>query len=142
LPRWGAKDQVPNWIIAPWPPENLEALEWQWQEWLIPYWRDAAQFAENSGIKVALEAHPNFCVYNPETRLRLREATNPSIGINLDPSHLYWQGMDIPIVIDALKDAIFHVHAKDVALNPARIARNGVLDGKSYIRMQERSWLF
>ena len=141
-PGGGPKDQVPNWIIAPWPPENLEALEWQWQERVIPYWRDAAQFAANFGIKVALEAHPNFCVYNPETLLRLRAATNPSIGINLDPSHLYWQGMDLPVVIDALKDAIFHVHAKDVALNSARVARNGVLDGKSYTRMQERSWLF
>ena len=70
------------------------------------------------------------------------QLANPSIGINLDPSHLYWQGMDLPVVIDALKDAIFRVHAKDVALNPACVARNGVLDGKSYTRMQERSWLF
>jgi sugar phosphate isomerase/epimerase len=141
-PGGGPKDQTPNWIIAPWPPENLEALEWQWAEKVIPYWSEAAQFAANSGVKVALEAHPSFCVYNPETLLRLRAATNPSLGINLDPSHLYWQGMDIPVVIDTLKDAIFHVHAKDVALNLARIARNGVLDGKSYTRMQERSWLF
>jgi sugar phosphate isomerase/epimerase len=141
-PGGGPDDKVPNWIVTPWPPEYLEGLEWQWEKKLIPYWTDAAQFAANSGVKVALEAHPGFCVYNPETLLRLRAATNTSLGINLDPSHLYWQGMDIPVVIDTLKEAIFHVHAKDVALNAARIARNGVLDGKSYTRMPERSWLF
>ena len=74
--------------------------------------------------------------------LRLRAETGPSIGINLDPSHLWWQGMDIPTAITALGAAIFHVHAKDVALHPANIARNGVLDTKSFTRMAERSWLF
>jgi sugar phosphate isomerase/epimerase len=141
-PGGGPDDQVPNWIITPWPPEYLEALTWQWEKKLIPYWSEAAQFAADQGIKVALEAHPGFCVYNPETLLRLRAATNPSLGINLDPSHLYWQGMDIPAVIHTLGDAIFHFHAKDVTLNPQQVAQNGVLDGKSYTRMQERSWLF
>ncbi len=93
-------------------------------------------------MRVALEAHPGFCVYNTETLLRLRAATSPALGINLDPSHLWWQGMDIPTVIAALGDAIFHVHAKDVALAPTKIARNGVLDTKSYAEMKERSWLF
>jgi sugar phosphate isomerase/epimerase len=141
-PGGGPQDRVLNWITTPWPPEYLQALNWQWEQKLIPYWSEAAQFAANSGVKIALEAHPGFCVYNTETLLRLRAATSPSLGINLDPSHLYWQGMNIPVVIEALKDAIFHVHAKDVALNPVRIARNGVLDAKSYTLMQERSWLF
>jgi sugar phosphate isomerase/epimerase len=77
-----------------------------------------------------------------ETLLRLRAETGPSIGINLDPSHLWWQGMDIPTVIAALGEAIFHVHAKDVALNPANVARNGVLDAKSFSKVADRSWLF
>jgi sugar phosphate isomerase/epimerase len=141
-PGGGPQDRTPNWIVTPWPPENLHALDWQWEQKVIPYWSEAAQFAANSGVKIALEAHPGFSVYNTETLLRLRAATSPSLGINLDPSHLYWQGMDIPVVIDALKDAIFHVHAKDVYLSPAQIARNGVLDGKSYTLMRERSWLF
>ena len=93
-------------------------------------------------MKVALEAHPGFCVYNTETLLRLRAAAGPALGINLDPSHLWWQGMDIPQVITQLGDAIFHVHAKDVALMPSNIARNGVLDTKSYTEMAQRSWLF
>lgn len=141
-PGGGPQDTTPNWITAAWPPEYAEAAKWQWEERLIPYWRNAASFANEHSVRVALEAHPGFCVYNTETLLRLRAATSASLGINLDPSHLWWQGMDIPTVIAALGDTIFHVHAKDVALLPAKLARNGVLDTKSYAEMAERSWLF
>ncbi|HWZ49833.1 MAG TPA: sugar phosphate isomerase/epimerase [Granulicella sp.] len=136
------QDSVPNWITTSWPPEYADALKWQWDERLIPYWKDAAGFAANSGVKVALEAHPGFCVYNPETLLRLRAAAGPALGINLDPSHLWWQGIDIPTAIATLGDAIFHFHAKDVAINPATRNVNGVLDTKSYREMARRSWLF
>ena len=141
-PGGGPTDTTPNWITAAWPPEFPEALQWQWAERLIPYWREAEQFAASAGIKVALEAHPGFCVYNPETLLQLRSETGPALGINLDPSHLWWQGIDIPVAIESLREAIFHFHAKDVAINPQNTRRNGVLDAKSYTRMQERSWLF
>ena len=141
-PGASVDDRTPNWITTPWPPEYLQSLEWQWDKKLTPYWIEAAQFAANSGIRVALEAHPGFCVYNPETLLKLRASAGPSLGINLDPSHLWWQGMDIPIVIDTLGEAIFHVHAKDVALNSRLVAQNGVLDVKSYLNMPKRSWLF
>jgi sugar phosphate isomerase/epimerase len=141
-PGGSPQDQTPNWITAAWPPEYAKALRWQWEERLIPYWSEAASFASAHGIKVAIEAHPGFAVYNVETMLRLRAEAGPSIGINLDPSHLWWQGMDIPTAIAALGEAIFYVHAKDVALHPANIAKNGVLDTKSYSRMAERSWLF
>ncbi len=141
-PGGGPHDATPNWITAAWPPEYSQSLEWQWTERLIPYWREAERRAAASGVRVALEAHPGFCVYNPETLLHLREATGKNLGINLDPSHLWWQGIDIPAAIEALGEAIFHVHAKDVALNPLQVARNGVLDTKSYTRMRERSWLF
>jgi sugar phosphate isomerase/epimerase len=132
----------PNWVTTPWPPECLEVLDWQWEQKAIPYWRDAASFASDHGIKVALEPHPGFLVYNPETALRLRAAAGPALGVNFDPSHLFWQGVDIPVAIRALGDAIFHVHAKDLAFDRANCAVNGVLDTKSYARMPERSWLF
>ena len=48
----------------------------------------------------------------------------------------------MPAAIRALGDAIFHVHAKDVALDPHNVAVNGVIDTKTYRRMAERSWLF
>jgi len=141
-PGGSAEDVTPNWITTAWPPEYTDALGWQWEERLIPYWRDATKFAANLGVKVALEAHPGFCVYNPETLLRLRAESGSSLGINLDPSHLWWQGIDIPTAIAMLGDAIFHFHAKDVAIHRAMRDRNGVLDTKSYREMSQRSWLF
>jgi sugar phosphate isomerase/epimerase len=132
----------PNWVTTPWPPEYLDVLDWQWEQKAIPYWSEAARFAANHGVKIALEAHPGFLVYNVETALRLRAEAGESIGINFDPSHMYWQGVDMPAAIRALGDAIFHVHAKDLAFDRQNTAVNGVLDTKSYRRMPERSWLF
>lgn len=141
-PGASAHDATPNWIVAAWPPEFATALDWQWTERLIPYWREAAAFAAQHNVRIALEAHPGFMVYNPETLLRLRAETNASLGINLDPSHLWWQGIDIPTAIRDLGPAIHHVHAKDVALNPPMLQRNGVLDTKSYADLANRSWSF
>jgi sugar phosphate isomerase/epimerase len=132
----------PNWITTPWPPEYLETLEWQWTEKAVPYWTDTARFAADHGVRVALEPHPGFLVYNPETALRLRDAVGDTIGVNFDPSHMYWQGIDVPTAIGVLGPAIFHVHAKDVLLDRGNIAANGVLDAKSYRQMRGRSWLF
>lgn len=134
--------KYPNWVTCPWPPEYLEVLDWQWEKKAIPYWIDASSFAANHGVKVALEAHPGFLVYNVDSTLKLRQACGPNLGINFDPSHFFWQGVDVPAAIRALGDSIFHVHAKDVALNPQNVAINGVIDAKNYRRMAERSWLF
>ena len=91
---------------------------------------------------VAFEMHPGFCVYNPETLLRLREAVGEEIGANFDPSHLIWQGMDPVAAIRALSGAIYHVHAKDTKVDALNTARNGVLDTKHYSDEIHRSWVF
>jgi sugar phosphate isomerase/epimerase len=132
----------PNWVTTPWPPEFLDVLEWQWEKKAIPYWTEAAKYGADNGIRIALEAHPGFIVYNVETMLKLRAACGTNLGINFDPSHFFWQGVDVPAAIRALGAAIFHVHAKDVALDPHNVAVNGVIDTKNYRRMPERSWLF
>jgi sugar phosphate isomerase/epimerase len=134
--------KYPNWVTTPWPPEFLDVLEWQWEKKAILYWREAGRFAAEHGVKVALEAHPGFIVYNVETMLKLRAAVGTNVGINFDPSHLFWQGVDVPTAVRALGDSIFHVHAKDVALDRQNVAVNGVIDTKTYRRMAERSWLF
>ncbi|MBQ7542955.1 MAG: sugar phosphate isomerase/epimerase [Clostridia bacterium] len=137
----GAK--YPNWVTCPWPNDFSKILDWQWNEVLIPYWKDLAAFAEAHGVcKIALELHPGFCVYNTETLLRLREAVGPAIGANFDPSHLIWQGMDPVACIRKLGDAIFHFHAKDTKVDKYNTAVNGVLDTKPYGDEIHRSWIF
>ncbi|MCL2532062.1 MAG: sugar phosphate isomerase/epimerase [Oscillospiraceae bacterium] len=137
----GAK--YPNWVTCPWPNDFGEILDWQWNEKLIPYWKDFAAFAKSHGVdKIGLELHPGFMVYNTETLLRLREAVGPEIGANFDPSHLIWQGMDPIACIRAMGDAIFHVHAKDTKIDAYNTAINGVLDTKAYGDELHRSWIF
>ena len=133
---------TPNWVTCPWPPEFGELLEWQWDEKVIPYWKSAADFASDHGVKVALEPHPGFVVYTADTALRLRAAVSQTIGVNFDPSHLFWQGVDVPAAIRYLGPAILHFHAKDSALDRDNVRVNGVLDAKSYTQIAERSWLF
>ncbi len=135
--------KYPNWVTCPWPNEFGEMLEWQWNEVLIPYWKEFVAFAKEHGVdKIALEMHPGFCVYNPETLLKLRAAVGPEIGANFDPSHLIWQGIEPVAAIRALKGAIFHFHAKDTKVDKYNTAVNGVLDTKPYGDEINRSWVF
>jgi sugar phosphate isomerase/epimerase len=134
--------KYPNWVTCAWPPDFSELLHWQWEEKVIPYWREAGEFAEKAGVKLAFEMHPGFVVYNPRTLLRLREAVGDVIGANYDPSHLYWQGIEPVASIRALAGAIHHVHAKDTYIDQANMAVNGVLDTTPYSDLANRAWTF
>jgi sugar phosphate isomerase/epimerase len=141
-PGGDPKAAQPNWIVSPWPPEFSAMLAWQWKQRVQPYWREAARVCRKAGIRVAIEMHPNFVAYNPETMMRLREIAPRVIGCNFDPSHMFWQGVDVVTAIRTLGDAIYHVHAKDCRIDSANVKRNGVLDAKKYTRELERSWIF
>ena len=134
--------KAPNWVTCPWPPEYLDVLDWQWNEVVAPYWIKRAKFAAEHNVKIAIEMHPGFVAYSPETMLRLREIAGPSIGCNYDPSHMFWQGIDPIAAIRVLGDAIFHVHAKDTQMYPANLPRTGVLDTKAYTDERNRAWIF
>jgi len=136
-------DQQPNWVTCAWPPEYQEILEYQWNEVLIPYWKETAAFAAQHGIKkIAFEMHPGFCVYNPETMLKIRSAVGDILGANFDPSHLFWQGIDPVRAIRELGDSIHFFHAKDTAIDQYNVAANGVLDSKHFSDIKKRAWVF
>ena len=141
-PGGSEKDKYPNWVTCPWPPDFSEIVQWQWEKKVIPYWKSAARFARNHGVRVAFEMHPGFVVYNTETMLRLRKECGNNLGANFDPSHLFWQGMDPIASLRALKGCIYHVHAKDCRIYPTNNNVNGVLDTKSYSDEINRSWIF
>ena len=74
---------------------------------------------------------------------RLREACGENVGVNFDPSHLWWQGMDPFVVAEELGRAgmLFHVHAKDTYIDQAVAARDGLL-ATSAPESPGRSWRF
>ncbi|MBC5638007.1 sugar phosphate isomerase/epimerase [Ornithinibacillus sp. BX22] len=136
--------KYPNWPVAPWPNDFQEILTWQWEQKLIPYWKEKAAFAEKHHVKIGLELHGGFSVHTPATLLRLREACGPAIGANLDPSHMWWQGID---PIEAIKilgreNAIHHFHAKDTIIDQPNTNKNGLTDMTPYSDMQNRAWYF
>jgi sugar phosphate isomerase/epimerase len=134
--------KAPNWVTCPWPTDYLEVLNWQWNEVVAPYWTERAKFAEDHGVKIAIEMHPGFVVYSPETLLRLRAIAGPAVGCNYDPSHLFWQNIDPIAAIRVLEGCIFHVHAKDTQLYSSNLPRTGVLDTKPYNDERHRGWIF
>jgi sugar phosphate isomerase/epimerase len=136
------KAKYPNWVTCPWPPEYLDVLAWQWEKKVIPYWTRHAQFAKDHGVKIAIEMHPGFVVYSPETLLKLRHIAGNTIGCNYDPSHMFWQGIDPIKAIRVLGDSIFHVHAKDTQIYDSNLPKTGVLDTKKYTDEKNRSWIF
>lgn len=141
-PGDSATAKFPNWITCPWPPDFLEVLDWQWSEVVAPYWVKRAKFASDHGVRIAIEMHPGFVVYSPETMLKLRSIAGPAIGCNYDPSHMFWQNIDPIAAIRLLADAIFHVHAKDTQIYPANLPLTGVLDTKPYTNERNRAWIF
>lgn len=118
--------KYPHWCTTVWPFDPVVAKRYQWEEKLIPYWKEFAAFARAHGVtKIAIEMHPGFCVYNPQTLLQLREACGEEIGANFDPSHLIWQGIDIPTAIHMLSGCIYHFHAKDTYVDQEEMGKNG-----------------
>jgi len=132
----------PAWIASAWPREARDILLWQWENEVIPYWSDVGKLAEEEGVRIAVEMHPSNVVYNPATLLELRRATSPSIGANIDPSHLLWQGIDPARAAARLGDAVHHVHAKDTAIDADLMATHGCLDGATVLEGVERTWRF
>ena len=84
------------------------------------------EYAADKNIKIAIENCPMKGAYcftggnmmiSPGIMSDLFEISPPNFGLNLDPSHLYWQDINIELVVEEFIDRIFHVHAKDCKLN-------------------------
>lgn len=131
----------PNWVTCTWQAEYVELLAWQWEEEVIPFWKEAGSFASDHGIRIAIEMHPGQIVYNTRTLLKLREIVGQHLGANLDPSHLFYQGMDPLVVVRKLgNDFVFHVHAKDTYFDPQEMILNGGLDTRPMGKAGIRAW--
>ncbi|HEU5140082.1 MAG TPA: sugar phosphate isomerase/epimerase [Bacillales bacterium] len=138
----GAK--YPNWPVSPWPTEYSEVLQWQWEEKLVPYWRKWGKYAQDHNVKIGLELHGGFLVHTPYTMLKLREETCEAVGANLDPSHMWWQGIDPVAAIKILgkAGALHHFHAKDTFIDQENVNMYGLTDMQPYGNVQTRAWTF
>jgi sugar phosphate isomerase/epimerase len=122
---------VANWVVNPWDSQFLNILDYQWNEVAIPFWRDIQARAADADVKVCIEMHPQNLVFNPPTLQRLVEQTNAThVGAEMDPSHLFWQGIDPVAAVEHLGDLVFHAAAKDTRINDENVRLYGVLDDR------------
>lgn len=130
LPAAHAGGLLPAWSVNPWDSAYPDALDYQWQDVAVPFWKEIQALAADNDVKVCIEMHPQNLVFNAATMLRLVEQTNANhVGAEMDPSHLFWQGMDPIAVVEHLGDLVFHAAAKDIRINDA-CKINGVLDDR------------
>jgi sugar phosphate isomerase/epimerase len=131
-----------NWTWYPWPADAVALGRRNWDEG-VRFWTEKARLAETCGVtRIAFELHPLHLVYNVPTALAFRAAVGERIGVNLDPSHLFWQQMDPIAAIRALGPAVQHVHMKDTEIVADQVALAGVLDNRTFDVPAERAWLF
>jgi sugar phosphate isomerase/epimerase len=130
LPGTNAEATLPAWSVLPWDSAYLDSRDYQWNDVAIPFWKDIDARARAADVRIAIEMHPHNVVYNPATMLRLAEQINAThVGAEMDPSHLFWQGIDPILAIEALGDLVYNAAAKDVRINEAAKV-NGVLDDR------------
>jgi sugar phosphate isomerase/epimerase len=106
---------------------------------VLEQWPPLVQFAAARGVRIAIENCPMIfsadewpggrnLAYSPALWRRLFEAMpGDTLGLNLDPSHLVWQLIDIPRVVREFGGRIYHVHAKDLEIDRDGLYENGVM---------------
>lgn len=119
----------PSWVVNPWDSQYLDVLDYQWEQIAIPFWTEVNRRAAEADVKICIEMHPQNLVFNPPTLKRLVEATGSThVGAELDPSHLFWQGIDPIASIGYLGPLVFHAAAKDTLIVTENCRIFGVLD--------------
>jgi sugar phosphate isomerase/epimerase len=131
LPAGHAGGRSASWVVNPWDSQYLDVLDYQWQEVVIPFWKDIEARARDAGVKVCIEMHPHNVVFNPGTMERLATEINAThVGAEMDPSHLFWQGIDPVAAIEHLGGLVYHAAAKDTRINDQNCRVYGVLDDR------------
>ena len=121
---------LPAWNVLPWHSAYLDARDYMWNDVAIPFWKDVQARAADADVRVCIEMHPHNIVYNPATMERLAtEIDATHVGAEMDPSHLFWQGIDPVLAVNALGSLVYNAAAKDTRINEAAKV-NGVLDDR------------
>jgi sugar phosphate isomerase/epimerase len=102
-------------------------------------WRPLIKFAEDHGIKIGIENCPmaftkdewpggkNLATSPKIWRRMYEDIPSPNFGLNFDPSHFIWQRMNYLKPLREFRSRLFHVHAKDVRLDPERLNDVGIM---------------
>ena len=125
-PNGGGLSVFPCWATSA---DDERIFDWQMQNEVGPYWRETSAWLarEAPEIMVCLELHPGVTVFSAAGFAELIPYVGRNVGLNMDPSHFWWQGIDPVTVVEEFGDRIGYAHGKDTLLYPDRIRRQGVL---------------
>jgi sugar phosphate isomerase/epimerase len=123
------------------PPTSNEEIAAGYQNFAMQ-WKPILDVFAQHDVKFALEVHPTEIAYDIVTFENALEALDghKAFGINFDPSHLIWQGLDPVKLINRFPDRIFHVHIKDAATSLD--GTNSILGGHLSFGDHRRGWDF
>lgn len=125
-PSGGSIGVFPCWATSS---DDEKLFYWQMENEVGPFWREMSKrlAREAPALRICLELHPGVTVFSSKGFEALAAHVGSNIGLNMDPSHFWWQGIDPVEVVKTLGDRIFYAHGKDTLLYPERIRRDGVL---------------
>jgi sugar phosphate isomerase/epimerase len=123
------------------PPTTSEMIEKGYKS-IVRLWSPIFDVFDECGVKFALEVHPGEIAYDYWSTKKLFEVfkNRKTLGINFDPSHLVWQGLDPALFFRDFADKIYHVHMKDCAVKLD--GRSGILGSHLPFGDSRRGWNF
>ncbi|MCS5498363.1 sugar phosphate isomerase/epimerase [Cnuibacter physcomitrellae] len=128
--------------VAMFPPVPQEVIDDGYEDF-ARRWIPILDVFEGEGVRYAHEIHPSEIAYDYWTLVRALEAVghHPAFGVNWDPSHMLWQGIDVVGFITEFRDRICHVDCKDTRVRPSA-GRAGVLGSHLPWGDPRRGWDF
>lgn len=129
----------PFWYSFPQTPREMVEAGFQRIKEL---WTPIFDVYDACGVKLALEVHPTEIAFDYYSTEKLLDTLDrrPTLGLNFDPSHLQWQGVDPVLFLRRFGDRIYHVHMKDVKVR--RDGLSGVLGSHLEFGDTRRGWDF
>ncbi len=109
---------------------------------ILKLWSPILDEFDRNGVRFALEVHPTEIAFDYYTTKKLMEVfdNRSTLGLNFDPSHLLWQGVNPALFLRHFKDRIYHVHVKDVSMNLDGLS--GILGSHLTFGDLRRGWNF
>ena len=121
---------------------GADATKTQAENWVEAQkiWPDIVKYASDNNVKIAIENCPMIfskdewpsghnVAYSPKIWREMFDKFGPTVGLNLDPSHLVWQMIDIERVIREFGSRIYHTHVKDMEIDREGLYENGIMSG-------------
>lgn len=93
------------------------------------------ELAEKNNVRLCFENCPlmgNIAISPVMWKKLFERLPSDHLGLAYDPSHLVWEMIDPYTPLLEFKDKIFHVHAKDTAIDRVKLARTGILTDFSW----------